>query len=52
LGLRRDEALDDALAEDEETTEDLEGLPSRRERLSIALIASALEPLDRDMSDW
>jgi hypothetical protein len=52
LRLCRDEdALDDALVE-EEVTDDLEGLASRRERLSMALIASVLDALDRDMSDW
>jgi hypothetical protein len=46
-----EDALDEALVE-EEATEDREGLASRRERLSMALIASVLDALDRDMSDW
>ena len=45
-------ALDNAFVEEEVVTEDLEGLASRRERLSMALIASVLDALDRDMSDW
>ena len=53
LCLRRDEdVLDDALVLDDDATEDREGPESRRERLSIALIASALDPFDRVMSDW
>lgn len=53
-GLFRDEdALDAALAlvEDDVTKEDREESASRRERLSIALTASVLDPFDRDMSD-
>jgi hypothetical protein len=52
LGLRRDEdVLDDALVLDD-AADDREGFESRRERLSIALIASVLDPFDSDMSDW
>jgi hypothetical protein len=47
---RDEDALDDVLLE-EEAAEDLEGLASRRERLSMALIASVLDAFDRDMSD-
>lgn len=50
LRLCRDEdALDEALVE--EATDDRDGLASRRERLSMALIASVLDAFDRDMSD-
>lgn len=40
--------LDD---DDEEETDDRDGPASRRDRLSMALIASILDAFDRDMSD-
>ncbi len=41
----------EVLAVDKEATEDREGDPTRRARLSIVLIASCRDALERDMSD-
>jgi hypothetical protein len=43
--------LEDDDLDDEEATEDREGFPSRRERLSMALIASTRDAFDKDIND-
>ena len=47
LFLRRDDALEG----DEEAMDDRDGLPSRRDRLSMVLTASILEEFDSVISD-
>lgn len=53
--LRREEEEDDPFFEDvleeAESMDDPEGLPSRRDKLSIAFIASTLEEFESVMSD-